>query len=536
MKQQFLIAVVALLTAITGHAAGDVVAGGVTYEWSPRELGYIVTGWDEETPIQSLHILGEVDGLDVVGIATGAFEDNEDIVYLTIDEGILYIGENAFCRCVNLEVAVLPEGLVTIQEEAFAFCSKLTTMTIPSTVEDIQAHAFSGCTGVTDVYFLMDETQLEYFNWWDGVYPTAGQEEHGGLEFNESRLEGHNPESGTRIHVPEGMYDACYDSGKFEAWLIEEDSGCYPLWWIVNYGVVGRTYTVCDDLQAVYTDIEGDLYVKDDNRWLTPDRVYSGEVDYIAMTGLMNERAGRYDQSNWAVLSGLTNPASFNGHMIQGASVTGRLVSKKNPVIEVESSPSRGEQANYVPNVYIPCSFMGRTQTGTITPRTFAFVQPKPQEYISVEWAVYCESDDENEFYFSEPDLEQGVNQHGLYGGFMVNYDLYEVQPIPVLEHGGYYAFMAINRLDGDQESRVAHGRLNDTYIPFVDGGLSTAFTVYPLQLPDEPIYTGIKTVVTDPTAADAGWYAIDGRYLGTQQPEQRGVYIHNGKKLVIVK
>lgn len=502
-------------------------------------LGYIVTGWDEETHIKSLHISSEVNGLDVVGIATGAFEDNEDIIYLTIDEGIRSISQNAFCRCYNLETVILPERLETIEEEAFAFCSILTTVVIPSTVEDIQAHAFSGCTGVTDVYFLMDAAQLENFDRWDRDYPTPGEDEHGGMEFNESRLEGHNPENGTHIHVPYGLYNDYYDSGKFEAWLLEEDSGCYPLWWIVNYGVVGRTYTVCDELQAIYTDIENNLYVKDDNHWLTPDRIYPGEVNYIRLTDLMEPNGNIYDQSNWVVLSNLPDPNYFIGYLIEGGSITGKLIDKKNPVIEVIGNPTKGDPRDYSPNVYIPCSFMGRTQIGTVTPRVFAFVQPKPQEYIKVDWTVYRECDDKNEFYFGEPDPEHGVNQHGLYGGFLADYELYERPPIPELGHGGYYAFLAINRLSEMQDSKSDPSNsdgMQFTHPPFVDGGLSTTFTVYPLALPDEPIITSVESVTEDAIHHHEGWYSIDGRYLGLQKPTDKGLYIHNGKKLVIVK
>ena len=118
------------------------------------------------------------------------------------------------------------------------------------------------------------------------------------MEFNESRLPGHNPDGGTRIHVPNGLLEDYRDSGKFEAWLLEEDSGIYPLWWIVNYGVVGRTYTVADQLTAVYTDVDYNLYVKDDNHWLTPDRRYADEVDYMRLTGLMSHKGNTYDQSN----------------------------------------------------------------------------------------------------------------------------------------------------------------------------------------------------------------------------------------------
>ncbi len=114
----------ALLATAARSATDRVVVDGVVYEWQSanNQYGYVATGWDEETPIQSLHIHGQVgDGFDVLGIAARAFEDNHDIVYVKIDEGVTYIGQNAFDRCTSLEVAVLPEGLTTIEEEAFAF-------------------------------------------------------------------------------------------------------------------------------------------------------------------------------------------------------------------------------------------------------------------------------------------------------------------------------------------------------------------------------------------------------------------------------
>ena len=532
MKRQFLLTILALLTAIIGHAATDMVVDGVTYEWSPTELGYIATGWDEETPIQSLHICGVVDGLDVVGIAAGAFEDNEDIVFLTIDEGIAHIGQNAFCRCYNLEVAILPEGLVTIEEEAFAFCTKLTTMAIPSTVEDIQAHAFSGCTGVTDVYFLMDADQLDAFAWWDGVYPSLGEEEHGGMEFNESRLEGHNPVSGTRIHVPNGLYDDYYESGKFEAWLLEEDNGCYPLWWIVNFGVVGREYTVCDEVMGYYVDVNGDLYAKDDEHWLMPDRAYPGEVDYMKNCGLLNHLGNVYDQSNWVVLRGLESPEIYKMFRFQGASITGVLMDKRNPVIEVVSTPVKGDRCNYMPNIYVAASVMGRTQ---VVPdgRTFSFVRPKPQEVAYYEWSVYY---DNNEFYLPAPDLEQGNNRYGVKGGFAILDDLYEQPPMPDLVENGYYPFNAISRYKTDNlESKQGRPKRVEekTFEPYLESGLTPWYDIYPLWLPDEPIITGVTSIVSDLNQMNEKWYTIDGLIL-YDRPKIPGIYINEGKKIII--
>ena len=58
---------------------------------------------------------------------------------------------------------------------------------------------------------------------------------------------------------------------------------------------------------------------------------------------------------------------------------------------------------------------------------------------------------------------------------------------------------------------------------------MSTTFTVFPLSLPDEPIITGIETLNPDVPATSAGWYTLDGRYLGTRLPTASGIYLHNG-------
>lgn len=84
MSKHSILFLLLMMTSWSSHAASDVVVGGVVYHWSNQELVYIVTGWDEETPIQSLHICGTVDGMDVVGIQSGVFQDNASILYVKI--------------------------------------------------------------------------------------------------------------------------------------------------------------------------------------------------------------------------------------------------------------------------------------------------------------------------------------------------------------------------------------------------------------------------------------------------------------------
>ena len=522
MRKQ-LIFILFLFTAVIGHAAGDVVIDGVAYHYSNGE--YIVTGWDETTPIQSLHIRGEIDDFPVTEIANNAFNSIEDIVYLKIDEGVTLIGENAFSRCTDIEVVVLPEGLEIIAEEAFAYCSALETIAIPSTVRDIQARAFIGCTSVTDVW--INVTDVANFAWWDGRYGNfvedyPNYEVHGGIEFNGSPLSfkydvggtieeredsvihngytgedltlHHNLATGTMIHVPKGTRQSYVDSRKLEAWLTVEDD-CYPLWWIVNYGVVDSVYTVCDDLTGVYVDKNSDLYAKDDNRYLMPDRTYPGEVDFMRSTGLLANRGNVYDQSNWVVLTGLDYPADYIGHFINGASITGTLRDKRNPVIEVSSTPVAGNAAEYIYNTYIAASVMTRTQT-VDDGRTFAFVRPKPQELAYYEWTIYYEN---NEFYLPAPDDLHSINESGLVGGFVMKDDLYEQPPVPELETNGYYRFYAISRLMLNDDSNAIPGRRKErTYEPYVDGGLTDWCDIFPLNLPEKPIPTAIDNVEAD--------------------------------------
>ena len=517
------------MTSWSSHAANDIVVDGVVYHWSNQDLAYIVTGWDEETPIQSLYISGMVfdgsDYMDVVGIQSGAFQDNTDIVYAKIDEGITFIGENAFSGCENMQYVVLPEGLVTIGEEAFAFCSALELFTIPSTVRNIQARAFMGCTSVTDVYFNITDVNAlmsgpddpDAFVWWDGWYQDIfgdyqSNDPHGGIEFNRSRLPDavihnddpgqdiivvHNPEDGTMIHVPAGMYQTYVDSHKLEAWLIEEDDNCYPLWWIVNFGVVGREYTVCDDLTIIYVAVDGDLYAKDDECWLLPDRAYPGEVDYMKHNGLLENRGNFYDQSNWVVLRGLDYPESYLMYRIQGASVTGTLIDKRNPVIEVSSTPLKDVQGHYVHNTYVAASLMSRTQVAS-NGRTFAFVRPKPQEVAYYEWSIYY---DNNEFYLPRPDAEQVINSYDLTGGMVIYDDLYEEPPVPELFENGYYPFYAISRYktEGIPSRQGRPNRVDImTFEPYLESGLTPWYDIYPLWLPDEPIPTSVERIEAD--------------------------------------
>ena len=76
----------------------------------------------------------------------------------------------------------------------------------------------------------------------------------------------------------------------------------------------------------------------------------------------MTHRGNVYDQSNWVVLRNLTDPEAFSGYILEGNSITGTLISKKNPEIEVtkESAIVKGDAVTYHAQLYLPARHIFR--------------------------------------------------------------------------------------------------------------------------------------------------------------------------------
>ncbi|MEG1551529.1 MAG: leucine-rich repeat domain-containing protein, partial [Oscillospiraceae bacterium] len=84
-------------------------------------------GTDENVVVPS-YILG----FEVVEILDNAFNLNDKIKTVTVQNGILSIGQFAFNNCINLEKVVLPDSIQEIGNWAFQGCKKLVSINIPS--------------------------------------------------------------------------------------------------------------------------------------------------------------------------------------------------------------------------------------------------------------------------------------------------------------------------------------------------------------------------------------------------------------------
>ncbi len=90
---------------------------------------------------------------DVTEVAPTVFTnfDKSAVKTLIIEDGIEFIGENAFKDCRNLTDLRLPSSLKTIGNSAFLNCSSLKKVWLPSKLTSVGENAFAGCNALTHV-------------------------------------------------------------------------------------------------------------------------------------------------------------------------------------------------------------------------------------------------------------------------------------------------------------------------------------------------------------------------------------------------
>jgi hypothetical protein len=87
-----------------------------------------------------------VDEKQVTVLSEWLFYGRDDIVSITISEGIQEIESKCFLGCVNLETVSLPDTLKSIGSYAFQGCTNLESAYLPAALESIGSYAFQGCT------------------------------------------------------------------------------------------------------------------------------------------------------------------------------------------------------------------------------------------------------------------------------------------------------------------------------------------------------------------------------------------------------
>ncbi|MBQ7597652.1 MAG: leucine-rich repeat domain-containing protein [Clostridia bacterium] len=165
-KQLFSIflALVMLLSTVPFAFGADIVGSGTCGEnltWTLDSEGTLtISGTDAMTnypgggslfysywsQIKSVTI-----NTGVMSIGDAAFEGCSNLTDITIPNSVTSIGECAFKGCSNLTDVTIPNSLTSIGECAFKGCSNLTDVTIPNSVASIGDWAFYDCNNLTNV-------------------------------------------------------------------------------------------------------------------------------------------------------------------------------------------------------------------------------------------------------------------------------------------------------------------------------------------------------------------------------------------------
>ena len=85
----------------------------------------------------------------VTSIGSEAFYDCDGLTTVTIGDGVTSIGSKAFCDCSGLKSVTIGKSVTAIGERAFS-CDSLTSVTIPESVQTIGDEAFYGCWSLTE--------------------------------------------------------------------------------------------------------------------------------------------------------------------------------------------------------------------------------------------------------------------------------------------------------------------------------------------------------------------------------------------------
>ena len=87
----------------------------------------------------------------VTTIESGAFRSCTSLGYIAIPNSVTSFGNCVFSGCSNLTSFAIPNSWTTIEEQTFYGCKKLSNVTIPNSVKSIGDDAFCGCSNLAYV-------------------------------------------------------------------------------------------------------------------------------------------------------------------------------------------------------------------------------------------------------------------------------------------------------------------------------------------------------------------------------------------------
>lgn len=300
-----------------------------------------------------------------------------------------------------------------------------------------------------------------------------------------------------------------------------ENGGCYDYLGLL-YRIGGNTDVIenePDDNPATvtlrgvwYSRVKGTLFAKGNNDYNNKSVNGYGYIDFARMetsAGVLQN--WDYDQSNWVEIepSESVSKEDLKGLLYKDFTLYGTKLSSVNPRFKAISISNTANAAEYTPNHFTPAHFNGTPyQQRRGDGEWYFFVEPKPNEFAVIDWAIYKVADDA--FYaYANTGFDGTINidwsyHDKFYSEQNMTTDLTEgemelcgVNPGTLKDLTGYSGWYAIVKLKETQavQGVPAYGA-NE-----VSPSNSTAkYTVYPILLNDD-MATAIETISNDKVA-----------------------------------
>lgn len=149
----------------------------------------------------------------LVGIGEDAFRNCKSLSEVNFPAGLRGIQEDAFIGCSSLKSLIFPEGFESVGNSAFAGCVSVTEIVIPSTLKKIEARAFAhhGCEVITlpegveylgDDAFLGDKLRILYIprslSYWNHNFLFTNE-----IAFEKIYYNGTKDEFARNLHIPQ---------------------------------------------------------------------------------------------------------------------------------------------------------------------------------------------------------------------------------------------------------------------------------------------------------------------------------------------
>lgn len=258
---------------------------------------------------------------------------------------------------------------------------------------------------------------------------------------------------------------------------------------LAENGEEGKEYTVNDEMVVAKKFQAGNknyIVVKDAAKAVRNLSAPTADDKFFNINGNKQEE---YAQNNWMLVSLPVELYNQLNEKSTVTSITGSLTEKFNVAMEATKVVFENATNNFSPNTYCPINFMGESSVKGTNPAytsSYYFATPKANEYAKVVWAVY------NGGAFYLPSNTGSINVQEFKAAFNVDYSLNSVDN-PELTSGNVYSFEALVKemavATTDAKSAPRKTAYDSTVAP------STKFVVYPLDLDDKKVATGVNDV-----------------------------------------